>query len=126
VLGRAPQIIHPRLEAGQRLRNLASAAIDLSDGLSTDLNHLAAASRVGAIVEAQRIPRSASLAQALNRGEDYELLFTARPDARIPSRIAGVAVNRIGLITSGRRVLLERPNGKREKLAPGGWEHFRD
>lgn len=126
ILGRALSKVTPRLEAGQYLRRhkLATSMIDLSDGLSTDLGHLADESGVGAVVEAARIPRGASLEKALHGGEDYELLFTVRPGTRLPARIAGVAVREIGRITAGRGVLLEHPGGRRERLKPGGWEHF--
>ena len=127
VLGRAPQVITPRLAVGRFLsrRRLATAAIDLSDGLSTDLGHLTQASFAGAIVKAGQIPKAGRLKEALHRGEDYELLFTARPSARIPSRIAGVPIREIGRITRRREVLLEHPDGRRERLVPRGWEHFR-
>lgn len=127
VLGRAPQVITPRLEVGRFLstRRLATAAIDLSDGLSTDLGHLTRASRAGAVVKAAQIPKAGRLEEALHRGEDYELLFTARPSARIPSRIAGVPVREIGRITRRREVFLEHSGGRRERLVPRGWEHFR-
>jgi thiamine-monophosphate kinase len=112
-----PARIVPRLAAGRALRRVASACIDLSDGLSTDLHHLCRESGAGAVIRAAAIPRAGTLAQALHRGEDYELLFTA---AAAPRRIAGVPVTEIGVITRGRSVLLD---GK--PLRPGGWEHFR-
>ncbi len=126
VLGRAPATIIPRLALGRYLRRhkLATAMIDLSDGLSTDLAQLATASGVGAVVEAARIPSAGKLEQALHRGEDYELLFTAPPLARLPAR-AGVALTEIGRITRGRAILLQFENGRRERLEPRGWEHFR-
>ena len=78
----------PRVAQGLwlRRRNLASAAIDLSDGLSTDLAHLCEESGVAAEVDAALLPLhpSANLAQALHGGEDYELLFTAPARARVP------------------------------------------
>lgn len=114
-LGAMPARITPRLSVGRALRRLATACIDLSDGLSTDLYHLCKESRVGARIISSSIPKGGSLEQALNRGEDYELLFTA---ARAPSKIAGVRVTEVGVITKGRGVWLD---GKR--LRPGGWEH---
>lgn len=119
----------PRLAAGQRLRRLATAAIDLSDGLSTDLRHLCDESAVGAVVDAAALPihplarASASpLNDALDGGEDYELLFTASATARVPKRIGGVAVTRIGEITRERKILLQQA-GKNRPLPAAGWEH---
>ena len=103
----------PRVEVGRFLRKagLASAMIDISDGLSTDLGHICDESGVGAEIERAAIPvatvgkpvRPVDLRFALHGGEDYELLFTAPPKKRVPSRIAGVAVRPIGLITGGRK-----------------------
>jgi thiamine-monophosphate kinase len=119
-LGAARERITPRLELGRRLRGVATAGMDISDGLSTDLHHLAEESRVGAAIEASRIPCAGSLERALNYGEDYELLFTARPSTRLPARIAGVAITAIGRITRGRAVLLDG-----QPLVACGWEHLR-
>lgn len=121
----------PRLAQGQwlRRRGLASAAIDLSDGLSTDLAHLCAESGVCAEIDAALLPLhpGATLEQALHGGEDYELLFTAAPAARLPRAIAGVAVTRIGSIARTRkgRPQVALVTGKdRQALLPRGWEHF--
>jgi thiamine-monophosphate kinase len=121
----------PRISQGLVLqrRGLATAAIDISDGLSTDLAHLCEESGVGAIVQAGRLPiaADASLVQALHGGEDYELLFTARPGTRIPRSIAGVDVTHIGEITApghGRPALMLATDGSVEALEPRGWEHF--
>jgi thiamine-monophosphate kinase len=101
----------------------------LSDGLSTDLNHLCEESDVCAEVDAAQLPihNGATLEQALHGGEDYELLFTAPGKTRIPRSIAGIPITRIGRIVSGRRnspaVTLITPQG-RETLEPKGWEHF--
>lgn len=104
--------------------------IDLSDGLSTDLSHLCEESRVGALIHADMLPTIGnspeSLAYALHGGEDYELLFTARPSRRVPKKIAGVPVTEIGEIVPSRRsqMWLESEN-LRVPLKPKGWEHFR-
>lgn len=121
----------PRLAQGLwlRTRGIASAAIDVSDGLSTDMMHICEESAVCAVIESAALPVApgATLEQALHGGEDYELLFTARPAVRLPRAIRGVAVARIGHITRLRprtpRVLLRTPAGD-EPLEPRGWEHF--
>jgi thiamine-monophosphate kinase len=121
----------PRIAQGLVLarRSLATAAIDLSDGLSTDLNHLCQESGVAAEIDAAALPihPGATRAQALHGGEDYELLFTAAPAARIPRSIAGVSVTRIGRILRPRNgeltVTLLTERGA-EPLQPHGWQHF--
>ena len=122
----------PRIAQGLWLcrSHVATAAIDLSDGLSTDLDHLCAESGVSATINAASLPLypGATLQQALHGGEDYELLFTARPNTAIPRRIAGVAVTQIGTITAKRhgkpRIVLLDESGLRRPLLPHGWEHF--
>jgi thiamine-monophosphate kinase len=126
----------PRVAQGLWLaRNaLATAAIDLSDGLSTDLAHLCAESGVAAELNAAALPFAAAATpgQVLNGGEDYELLFTALPAARIPSRIEGVPVTQIGrIINAGKRpakpsnspIILITSKGA-VPLAAQGWQHF--
>jgi thiamine-monophosphate kinase len=125
----------PRIELGRilRERGLASAMIDASDGLSTDLAHLCEESRVGAEVESVLIPRASvgrparevDLDLALHGGEDYELLFTSSPGKRIPSHIAGVPLTHIGQITRSQRVLVRNLKGIAYQFEPRGWEHFR-
>lgn len=122
----------PRIAQGRllRQRGLASAMIDLSDGLSTDLAHICEESRVGAEIEAAAIPlaavgkskRRVSLDQALHGGEDYELLFTS--STPIPAVLAGVPVTRIGRITRKAGLALVFENGDKEELKVRGWEHF--
>jgi len=122
----------PRIAQGLWLRrhHAATAAIDLSDGLSTDLAHLCAESDVSAVIDAAALPLHprATLAQALHGGEDYELLFTAWPNVAIPRRIAGVAFTEIGTIAKKRSgkpaVALIGEDGRRSALFPGGWQHF--
>ena len=129
----------PRIDTGEALlrRNLATACLDISDGLSTDLAHLCRASAVHAEIEQSALPihplaqkrgSVVALKSALHGGEDYELLFTAPASVRMPSSIAGVPVTRIGSITprrSGRPLMtLITPNGTRTPLEPAGWEHF--
>ena len=119
----------PRIALGQYLREkkLASAMIDTSDGLSTDLRHICDESGVGAAVEAAALPAAPSddgRQFALHGGEDYELLFTAPPKKRIPGQIAGTPITRIGEITRGRQFKLLLPDGKSHPLQSGGWQHF--
>jgi len=114
----------PRLALGCYLREKlhATAAMDLSDGLSLDLERLCVASKVGAAIEKPPRFPGASLEQALHGGEDYELLFTVRPGTRVPAGFANLPLTRIGSITrgpAGRVLLDERP------LAPLGYDHFR-
>lgn len=121
----------PRLAQGQWLveHKTATAALDISDGLSTDLAHLAEESGVAAEVDAASLPihRGSSLEQALHGGEDYELLFTASPARRLPRSIAGVPVTQIGQIVrkNARRPQMTLLTAQgRQPLAPRGWEHF--
>lgn len=122
----------PRIPQGLWLRShqAATAAMDISDGLSTDIHHLCAESRVAAEIHASLLPihPGASLQDALHGGEDYELLFTAGPAFRIPRTIRGVAVTQIGAIIKPRAttppVVLVDSAG-RHPLPPRGWEHFR-
>jgi thiamine-monophosphate kinase len=125
----------PRIELGRVLREkgLASAMIDTSDGLSTDLAHICEESGVGAELQAELIPRASvgkpawevDLQFALHGGEDYELLFTAPRGKRVPSRIAGIPITNIGHITGQRKIFLRNPGGVGDELEPRGWEHFR-
>jgi thiamine-monophosphate kinase len=119
----------PRIAVGQFLREkkLASAMIDISDGLSTDLDHICEESKTGAVVHAALLPAISGkdgLMFALHGGDEYELLFTARANRRIPKQVADVPVTRIGEVTRGRQMKLAGTNGKLELLKPGGWEHF--
>jgi len=118
----------PRVALGQALRagKMASSMIDISDGLSTDLDHICEESRVGARIYAERIPaaKGADLSLALHGGEDYELLFTAPANQRVPSQLAGIQITRIGEITRGRRIVLVK-DGRESVLPVSGWEHFR-
>jgi len=122
----------PRIEVGHWLRQKkwATAMIDLSDGLSVDLAHVCHESGTSAVVDAKMIPvaKEATLDMALHGGEDYELLFTARPGIRLPKTIAGVQVTQIGKIegksSRGSQVQIRGRNGKVTTLKPEGWQHF--
>ncbi len=121
----------PRVAQGLWLaRNaMATAAIDLSDGLSTDLAHLCAESGVGAELDAAALPFApgATLVQVLHGGEDYELVFTAPPAARVPNSIEGVPVTQIGRIVDAGKtappITLLTSKGA-VTLTPQGWQHF--
>jgi thiamine-monophosphate kinase len=117
---------------------LASAMIDLSDGLSSDVNHLCDESKVGALIDAARLPIDPLVADlcgrraldplvlALHGGEDFELLFTVNPDnvARLPKKVDGVALTRIGVITEAAAGVRIAEGARVWELKPGGWAHF--
>jgi thiamine-monophosphate kinase len=127
-----------RLAVGATLvrRRLATACIDVSDGLSTDLGHLCEASSVAAELDAALLPAhpltatlqpAKQIAAILHGGEDYELLFTARPSAKIPRAIGGVPVTCIGRILPYRKSRARMTivaEGTRFELEPRGWEHL--
>jgi len=119
----------PRLRIGSYLRSrkLASAMLDLSDGLSIDLARLAEASGVGAEIDAALLPRlpEIPLHNALHGGEDFELLFTVPPDRthKLPRSLGGVPLTRIGRITSGQKLMLIQDNRK-QPLPILGFQHF--
>ena len=130
----------PRLALGQWLvkNGLASAMMDLSDGLSSDLPRLCAASRVGVILAEAKIPRLQMtdvafkhvrdpLQFALHGGDDYELLFTVPPRKvkRLPKTFQGVSVTAIGKITRRRELLVLDESGETTQLMPCGWDPFR-
>jgi thiamine-monophosphate kinase len=128
----------PRLAVGRTLlrRRLATACIDISDGLSTDLAHLCTASNVSAELDLAQLPLHplaaalddpAQITALLHGGEDYELLFTAAPSTKIPRSIAGVPITRIGRIVKPRKnkpQMTILSDNDRFELQPHGWEHF--
>jgi thiamine-monophosphate kinase len=117
---------------------LASAMIDVSDGLSSDLAHLCAASGVGAVLDSASVPVDKNviklcgrraldpLALALHGGEDFELLFTVSSEnaARLPKRVDGVEISLIGEITNQPGSLRIREKTREWDLPPQGFEHF--
>ncbi len=130
----------PRVALGQKLRGLAGAAIDVSDGLLADLGHVVEQSKVGAEVDYESLPRSAALRACPDRaladecllagGDDYELLFTApaarRAEVEAAGAAAGVAVTRIGRVVGGARgVRLLDGQRKPIEVARRGFDHFR-
>lgn len=122
----------PRIEIGRWLRGkeLASAMIDVSDGLSVDLAHVCQESGVSAVVESDAVPiaKGATLDLALHGGEDYELLFTTRPGTKLPPKIAGVSITMIGKIQAGPPgrfpVRIQDRFGHTKPLRQAGWQHF--
>ena len=123
----------PRIAVGQVLREkkLASAMLDISDGLSTDLSHICEESGVGAAIYAEALPVAPGLGRnalefALHGGDEYELLFTAGPQRRIPKQIAGVAITQIGEIVGRKQMKLARRDGSSVPLVASGWEHFQE
>ncbi len=129
----------PRVEWGRKiaLSGCASAMIDISDGLSSDLFHICKESRVGADILADRIPLSSALKKvsgelsnravqyALDGGEDYELLFSV-PENRVKKIYSlNLPVTEIGTITKGRKISVIDRAGKKRELRPKGYDHFR-
>jgi thiamine-monophosphate kinase len=121
----------PRIREGEwlRKRGVATASIDISDGLSTDIAHLCSESGVSAEIDSGSLPLSpgATIEDALHGGEDYELLFTAPPKAVLPRAINGIPITRIGTVLKHRkdRPMVALVDGKEHRpLRPRGWEHF--
>jgi thiamine-monophosphate kinase len=128
----------PRVELGERLRGIAHAAIDVSDGLAGDLGHILERSRVGAVLDYARIPRAAAFASigdaelerdcVLSGGDDYELVFTAASDERSAldalSRELGLPLTPIGAIASGAPRLVVRDAHGAPMSYRGGYDHF--
>jgi thiamine-monophosphate kinase len=118
-LGGQPSLPEPRVNLGRFLRSRATACMDLSDGLSIDLHRLCVESRVAAVIDHPLpVAPGATLEDALHRGEDYELLFTAR---RSFTSHRGLPLTRIGSIVKGppgRVSLFGLP------LEPLGYDHF--
>lgn len=121
----------PRVTLGMGLRGIASAAMDVSDGLAQDAGHLASASGVALVIEAAKVPLSAevrtaieagrfTLPDALTGGDDYELLFTAPADAPLPE---GVPLTCIGHAEAGEGVRVRDGQGALLTLTRGGYRH---
>jgi thiamine-monophosphate kinase len=121
-------------------QHLATSMIDISDGLSSDLNHLCRASKVGALIDASAIPLNHDvkrlcgrraldpLALALHGGEDFELLFTVAPEdvSRLPKKVDGVPISRIGEINNLAGSIRVRERDRLWDLQPEGFSHFED
>jgi thiamine-monophosphate kinase len=125
----------PRLALGQALRGVATAALDVSDGLVADLGHIAEVSGVRIVLEAERIPLSPALrsfwggsteaiVRAATAGDDYEIAFTA---PSVPASLAaqsGVPVTRIGRVEAGAGVALTDSGGRKVPVPRAGLRHF--
>ncbi|MBB3227490.1 thiamine-monophosphate kinase [Luteibacter sp. Sphag1AF] len=128
----------PRVSAGQALRGIATACIDVSDGLLADLAHICTASGVGADIDAPMLPRSSALLShfdeavtlefALSGGDDYELCFTVPADqaAEVSADLAtlGCGATRIGRIVEGQGVRVLNADGQVLQPSRDGWDHF--
>jgi thiamine-monophosphate kinase len=127
----------PRVSEAIRLAQMATvhSMIDISDGLSTDLNRICRQSRVGAVIDAEKIPISDEarkthdpLTSALNDGEDFELLFTlGRDDCKnlLERWDESLTVTQIGAITEDGKVRIRMPDGRISDLEPAGYEHLK-
>lgn len=129
----------PRVKLGHHLLGIATAALDVSDGLVADLGHLCSASGLAAVIEEEQLPLSSAARAAvgaapalidrvLTGGDDYEILFTAPASAaKMFERLAeqdGTPITRIGRTEPGKGVSVVNSAGKRRVLARGGWTHF--
>ncbi|HEY1437205.1 MAG TPA: thiamine-phosphate kinase [Casimicrobiaceae bacterium] len=131
----------PRVALGIQLRGLASAAIDVSDGLVGDLGHVLEASKVGAVLELAAIPRSKALDRQLASsardialqcllagGDDYELCFTAAPshDSRVVALATelGLGIRRVGTITAEPGLVVKDSSGRPLAPLPRAYDHF--
>jgi thiamine-monophosphate kinase len=131
----------PRLPLGERLRGIATAMLDVSDGLIGDLGHILDASKKGAVLDLAAVPRSAvidaklegseralSLSCLLAGGDDYELCFTAPPMSE--GRIQAIAeetalpLSRIGFITAERGLVVRDEKGHAMSNLPRAYDHF--
>ncbi len=102
---RNKRAIEPRLELGRKLVGVATACMDISDGLALDLHRLCKASSVAADLDSVPLLQGATHAQALHDGEDYELLYTAPPRVKAPGiRIGSITKGRPGLVRLQGRV----------------------
>jgi thiamine-monophosphate kinase len=143
IFSRAEDRLHrpqPRIALGQILLGVASAAIDISDGLVADLNHICERSKLSAIIERHNLPLASALMSvsadlrdecALSGGDDYELCFTAPVAARAAIEIAGakcgVAVTRVGsmkTIDPNQLVKVIDESGQDVSPQKSGYDHF--
>jgi thiamine-monophosphate kinase len=130
---------NPRVALGPRLIRLASASLDISDGLIADLGHIAEVSNVRIVIEAGKVPLSSActklwgkgigaVVRAATAGDDYEIAFTAparvRPRIARAARAAGVVVSEIGRVEKGQGIVLVNDRGEVVPLEHSGYVHF--
>ena len=128
----------PRIKEAIKIAQKAAinAMIDVSDGLSSDLNRICRASQVGAIIDAEQIPISQQaqraedpLSSALNDGEDFELLFTLSPgecEELLKNWDGPIPITRIGTITDTKKMQIIMRDGQIHDLQAAGYDHLRD
>ena len=131
----------PRVALGQRLRGIATAALDVSDGLTGDLAHILTSSGAGATIDLVALPRAPALARMLDGaeralalhcllagGDDYELCFTAKAGAReqlaVLAKYLELPLTRIGAITAGRGLVVRDEAGRPLADIPQAFDHF--
>jgi thiamine-monophosphate kinase len=128
----------PRLSLGQALRGVAGAALDISDGLLADLDHIAQVSGVRIEIDAHRLPLSAALQAvggdgvqarigAATAGDDYEIAFTVAPrhvGQAVKAARDTTAITEIGRVSAGKGVVLLDDRGGEIEVARKGYTHF--
>jgi len=128
----------PRVNEALKLASLVDihSMIDISDGLSSDLNRICRQSKVGAVVDARKLPISEAakksaepLKAALNDGEDFELLFTvsrAGCEKLLKLRDESLPITQIGKITESKNIQIKTDDGRIKELKPAGYDHLKD
>ena len=129
-----------RVELGQKLLGISRCAIDISDGLLSDVGHLTEQSQLAAVIDVSRVPLSEDLSAfyqygidwsaVLNGGDDYELCFTLKSDLRNKvenlQHELGLSLTRIGYMKEGSGVYCVDENGREMPIKPAGYNHFKD
>jgi len=128
----------PRIKLGEKLRGIANACIDISDGLAADLGHILEMSKVGARIDVEGIPFSEAMLAtvtkeqaidiALNSGDDYELCFTVptakKAELENIAKECGIKVTAIGVISDEPGLILQFADGKKYHGTIQGYQHF--
>ena len=130
-------VFEPRVAEAVKIAGMVkiNAMIDISDGLSTDLNRICKAGNISAMIEADRLPVSDEakksenpINSALNDGEDFELLFTLSGkeyEKLIERWNESLAITKIGKIVEVGRSVIRMPDGREAELTPKGYDHFK-